>query len=82
MRLSLILKFKGEGAWWSPEDCERTDRVGVTEQCARRLCNRGARWSARWPGGERLSKFFIDAEKQLCAASNDVPVSPASRVLN
>jgi hypothetical protein len=84
MRLSLILKFKGEGPWWNPEICERTDRVGVTAQGAQRLCKRGARWARRCPGGERLSKFFLDAEQRLRPASVevDLPVSPASPVLN
>lgn len=78
MRLFLVLKHKGEGGWWSPEVCERTDRVGVTAQAARRLCSRGARWSRRWPGGERMSKFFSDAEQRLRAASVDSPTLVAS----
>ena len=87
MRLSLVLKHKGEGAWWDPEVCERTDRVGVTAQGARRLCKRGARWSRRWPGGERLSRFFNDADKRLlgllaASIAVDCPVSPASPVFN
>ena len=71
MRLYLVLKHKGEGGWWSPEACERTDRVGVTAQAARRLCTRGARWSRRWPGGERMNKFFSDAGKRLREAPAD-----------
>lgn len=71
MRLHLVLKHKGDGAWWSAEACERTDRVGVTAQAARRLCARGARWCARWPGGERMSRFFSDADTRLRALSAD-----------
>lgn len=84
MRLSLVLKHKGQGAWWNPEACERTDRVGVTAQGAQRLCTRGARWSRRWPGGERLSEFFFDAGKRLRAASVEVDSSavPMSPVLH
>ena len=65
MRLFLVLKHKGDGAWWNPQACERTDRIGVTAQAAHRLCARGARWSGRWPGGARMSKFFADADKRL-----------------
>jgi hypothetical protein len=78
MRLSLVLKHKGEGEWWNPEACAHTDRVGVTAQGAQRLCNRGARWSRRWPGGERLARFFLDAGKRLLAASVEVDSSAAS----
>lgn len=69
VRLSLILKNKGVGNWWDPEACEGTDRVGVTLQSAQRLCKRGARWSRRWPGGERMAEFFLDADKRLRLAS-------------
>ena len=65
MRLAIVVKLKGKGAWWDPEVCERTDRVGVTSAGARRLCARGARWSRRWPGGERLATFFLEADKRL-----------------
>ena len=71
MRLFLVLKHKAEGAWWSPEACERTDRIGVTAQAARRLCARGARWSGRYPGGERMRQFFSDADKRLREMSAD-----------
>jgi hypothetical protein len=70
-RLFLVLKHKGEGAWWSPEACERTDRIGVTAQAARRLCSRGARWAGRWPGGERMSQFFSYADQRLRDVSTD-----------
>jgi hypothetical protein len=81
MRLLLVLKHKGDGAWWSAEACERTDRVGVTAQAARRLCARGARWSGRWPGGDRMSQFFSDADKRLRDMSVDLPARLASPVL-
>ncbi len=81
MRLFLVLKHKGEGAWWSPEACERTDRIGVTAQAARRLCARGARWSGRYPGGERMSRFFSDADKRLRDMSVDSSARLASPVL-
>lgn len=81
MRLFLVLKYKGEGAWWSPKACELTDRIGVTAQAARRLCARGARWSRRWPGGERMSQFFSDADKRLRGVSVDSPAPRTSHVL-
>jgi len=81
MRLLLVLKHKGDGAWWSAEACERADRVGVTAQAARRLCARGARWSGRWPGGDRMSQFFSDADKRLRDMSVDLPARLASPVL-
>ena len=65
MRLHLVLKQKGDGAWWNPEACERTDRVGVTPQAASRLCLRGARWARRMPHGERMARFFLDAAECL-----------------
>lgn len=73
MRLFLVLKHKGEGAWWNPDMCERTDRIGVTAQAARRLCSRGARWAGRWPGGERMHQFFSDADKRVRQMS-DAPI--------
>jgi len=81
MRLFLVLKHKGDGAWWSAAACERTDRVGVTAQAARRLCSRGARWSRRWPGGERMGRFFADADERLCEAAADSPANQASSLL-
>jgi hypothetical protein len=76
MRLFLVLKNKGEGAWWSAEACERTDRIGVTALAARRLCARGARWSGRYPGGERMSQFFSDADQRL----RDMSVDSSARL--
>ena len=77
MRLHLILQNKGEGGWWSADACERTDRVGVTAEAAHRLCRRGARWSRRFPGGERLHTFFCKADKRLRYLSVDSSALPA-----
>jgi len=82
IRLFLVLKNKGEGVWWNPEACELTDRVGVTAAGARRLCSRGARWSRRWPGGERMTRFFIDAERRLQDAKVDLPATTMSPLFN
>ena len=82
MRLFLVLKNKGAGAWWNPDACERTDRVGVTAVGARRLCSRGARWSRRWSGGERMTRFFIDADRRLQDATVDSPATPTSTLFN
>ena len=75
MRLWLVLEHKGDGTWWDAAACERTDRIGVTAEGARRLCARGARWAARWPGGERMSQFFIQAGERL----RERPVDPDTR---
>jgi len=71
MRLLLVLRHKGAGDWWDRRACERTDRIGVTAEAALALCARGARWSARYPGGTRMSQFFSDAGKRLRALPAD-----------
>jgi hypothetical protein len=81
VRLFLVLQLKGDGAWWNAAACERTDRVGVTAEAARRLCARGARWSRRYPGGERLAQLFSAADKRLCDLSLDSTARRASAVL-
>jgi hypothetical protein len=78
MRLHLVLSHKGDGAWWSPEACMRTDRIGVTAHAARRLCSRGARWARRLPGGGRMNQFFAEADQRLRAMSVDAPQTFAS----
>jgi hypothetical protein len=79
IRLQLVLEYKGDGAWWDPDDCERTDRIGVTAEGAGRLCRRGARWALRCPLGERMARFFADAERRLLEASIARPDLPSAR---
>lgn len=81
MRLALVLGHKGDGAWWNAAACERSDRVGVTAAAARRLCARGARWSRRWPGGERMSNFFTAAGRCVRDHAAGPPVRLANLAL-
>lgn len=64
VRLGLILKYM-DGQWWDLERCLAEDKVGVTLECAQRLCQRGARWSARNPLTAPLSKWFLDIEPRI-----------------
>ena len=78
MRLHLVLSHKGDGAWWNPEACMRSDRIGVTAHAARRLCSRGARWARRLPGGGRMNQFFAEADQRLRAIPVEAPQTLAS----
>lgn len=72
-RLMLVLeqRDKSNGAWWGSAACLHDDRIGVTAKAARRLCSRGARWSRRWHGGERLANFFRDVDACLRAGATE-----------
>jgi hypothetical protein len=58
VRLDLVLAHKGDGDWWDFDDCLRRDRIGVTRDCALRLCRRAARWSARDPRVANLAPWW------------------------
>lgn len=45
VRLGLILRNKGEKDWWDMNYCLEQDKVGVTLECAQRLCSKGNRWA-------------------------------------
>ena len=77
MRLALVLERKADGPWWGEQACARADRIGVTAAAAHGLCRRGVRWSGRWSGGERMRKFFMDADQRLHAAG-PVPAQPVA----
>jgi len=64
VRLGLILKYM-DGAWWDLDHCLAEDKVGVTLECAQRLCRRGARWSARNALTEPLSDWFRQIEPDI-----------------
>lgn len=64
VRLGLILKYM-DGKWWDLDRCLAEDKVGVTFECAQRLCRRGARWSARNPLTEPLSQWFRNIEPRI-----------------
>ena len=61
VRLGLILKHMTDG-WWDIDACIRDDKVGVTLDCAKRLCQRGARWSAECDLTAALADWFVAAE--------------------
>ena len=49
VRLALIVANKGDGPWWDAEYCLAHDKVGVTQEMARRTCERAGIWSRRSP---------------------------------
>ena len=57
-------------------------RAALEAGVLRELRAAGARWSRRWSGSERMTKFFLDADKRLSASVEvALPVSPVSSVL-
>lgn len=68
VRLGLILAHKGSGPWWNPVRCLEEDKVAVTQDAALRLCERGARWSARVPETTPLTPWFGEIACQLATA--------------
>jgi hypothetical protein len=64
-RLSLILRRKKEGPWWSPEECLANDRAGVFPGAVLRLCRRGRRWAVRSDLTPALAPWFASVEKRL-----------------
>lgn len=66
VRLGLVLKYM-DGEWWDLDRCIAEDKVGVTLECASRLCRRASRWAAKAPGLEPLSPWFEALEARLGA---------------
>ncbi len=64
VRLGLILKHMTDG-WWDIDKCIREDKVGVSLDCAKALCQRGARWSAECELTAPLSDWFVAAESKI-----------------
>lgn len=65
VRLSLIVRYKGAGSWWSMTRCLAGDKVGVTRRCARRLVWRAASCADRLPETRPLVAWFRDIEAHL-----------------
>ncbi|MFQ5784213.1 MAG: phosphotransferase family protein [Alphaproteobacteria bacterium] len=65
VRLSLILKQKGEGAWWNADYCLARDKVGVTPDAARKICRRAGRWASRSSLTEALTTWFETLEQRI-----------------
>lgn len=64
IRLGLILKYM-DGEWWDLERCIAEDKVGVTLECARRLCRRGARWADASRHAAPLADWFRAIEPAI-----------------
>ena len=64
IRLGLILKYKSD-KWWGFDHCIDNDKVGIMLHCARNLCQRAARWSARHPDTVPLSAWFQQVQDRL-----------------
>jgi hypothetical protein len=58
VRLGLIFKYKVKGDWWDHDYCVNHDKVGVTAECLKRVCARGARWALVNPSTEALAPWF------------------------
>ena len=64
VRIGLILKYMTDG-WWDIDKCIQEDKVGVSLECATRLCQRGARWSAECELTAPLSDWFVASERKI-----------------
>lgn len=60
VRLGLVLKNKKDKPWWDLDYCIKGDKVGVTKDCALRLCQRASRWSSNTPTMSALSDWYLD----------------------
>lgn len=80
VRLSLIVRYKNDGDWWSMSRCLEGDKVGVTLRCTRRLVWRGAFWADRLSFTRPLVAWFRDLEAHF-EASQFTTVGDASRSL-
>ena len=68
VRLSLIVRYKGDGSWWSMTRCLEGDKVGVTRRCARRMVWRGAFWADHLATTRPLADWFRELEAHFEAA--------------
>ncbi|MEB4589958.1 phosphotransferase [Candidatus Thiothrix sp. Deng01] len=65
VRLGLILKNKGDNDWWDPTYCLEQDKIGVTLECAQRLCSKGSRWAQTESLLQPLAGWFEKVSKEL-----------------
>ncbi|MGB5347404.1 MAG: phosphotransferase [Woeseia sp.] len=72
VRLGLIFRYKVKGDWWDHDDCVNRDKVGVTVECLRRMCTRGARWARANPYTEKLAPWFGEVFKRYGSAAAPV----------
>jgi len=77
VRLGLILNRKArnkggrkghgehKGDWWVAAYCLAEDKLGVTQEMAERLCERGSRWAANSSLLNDLSEWFDQAQQAI-----------------
>lgn len=58
VRIGLICKYKLRDGWWDHDYCVKRDKVGISWENMRRLCERGERWAKRNPYTESLVPWF------------------------
>lgn len=67
IRLGLILKYKVGGDWWDLNYCIDRDKIGITLNCAQRLCARGARWANQVSATQPLTPWFTALSTRIAA---------------
>ena len=65
VRLGLVLKNKKDGEWWDKDYCIDRDKVGITLDCAQRLCARGSRWAGGAKATESLAPWFQTVSERI-----------------
>ena len=66
VRLELALRHRvASGDWWDLAHCMSGDKVGVTLECAVRLCAKGRRWAACATHTLPLVSWFDDLERAV-----------------
>lgn len=65
VRLSLILSNKGDGDWWDRDHCLAGDKVGVTREAVRNLCQRTKRWAEHTTILATLSDWIVRVENEI-----------------
>lgn len=65
VRLGLVLKNKRDGDWWDTDYCIDRDKVGITQDCAQRLCARGSRWASKTKATAPLAPWFKSVAERI-----------------
>ena len=65
VRLGLILRWKKDKDWWDFNYCLDGEKVGVTLECATRLCKRASRWASYSPTTIALGPWFVKIAKKI-----------------
>lgn len=64
IRLTLIIKNM-KGKWWDKDFCIEQDKIGITLDCAQRICRRGSRFAERSTGLHGLAGWFDDIRQHV-----------------